>query len=51
MKFYKVIGVDRKNKDHYRLCYTDNKKQCKQYYIENGWKARDLLFIEIGKSE
>lgn len=51
MRFYKVVGINRKNKEYYRLTYTDNKERCKKYYVENGWNPKDLQFIEIGKEK
>lgn len=50
-KTYKVIGIDRENNARYRLTYTGDIEACKKYYVENGWKEKDLIFEDVEKTK
>jgi len=46
-KVFKVLGSPPNDPNWYRLCYTDDKKACLEYYVERGWKPWQIKFEEI----
>tara|TARA_Y100000310_G_scaffold29525_1_gene28034 strand:+ start:52 stop:240 length:189 start_codon:yes stop_codon:yes gene_type:complete len=45
--YFKVLGYDNRN-GYYILGYTSDKKACLNYHMENGWKKKDVKFINMG---
>ena len=47
--YYKVLFYDKLNKVYYLLGFTSNKKVNQSYYIGQGYKKKDLIYIKIQK--
>jgi len=42
-QYYEVLG--KAGKERYKLGFTGSKTKATKYYMEQGWKKKDLVFI------